>query len=206
MSNQSKLVVNTYDKVTKQYQNEFGNDYSDVPYIDKFLDSLNGKQILDIGCGLGNLTNYMYQKGFEVTGIDLSDKMLQIAKSTYKNISFEKMDMKKITFNKKFDGISLLYSLFHLTKEEVINVLPQYRNLLNKNGKIFLILQDGNGEQVVKEPLNKDLLMFVNYYSLDEITKILKDFHFRILYTTYKKGTEGSLSNKKLVILCEKES
>lgn len=95
MSNQSKLVVNTYDKVTKQYQNEFGNDYSDVPYIDKFLDSLNGKQILDIGCGLGNLTNYMYQKGFEVTGIDLSDKMLQIAKSTYKNISFEKMDMKK---------------------------------------------------------------------------------------------------------------
>lgn len=26
MSNQSELVVNTYDKVAKQYQNEFGND------------------------------------------------------------------------------------------------------------------------------------------------------------------------------------
>lgn len=45
MSNQSKLVVNTYDKITKQYQNEFENDYSDVPYIDKFLDSLMEKNI-----------------------------------------------------------------------------------------------------------------------------------------------------------------
>ena len=59
-------------------------------------------------------------------------------------------------------------------------------------------------KKVVKEPLNKNLSMFVNYYNLEEITNILKKHNFNIIYSAYKKGTEGSLSNKKIVILCEK--
>lgn len=204
MDDKNKLAIDTYNLIASEYDNEFGTDYSDAPYIDKFLESLNGKEILDIGCGLGNLTNYMNEHGFNVIGIDLSDEMLKIAKSKYKHITFKKMDMREINIDKQFDGISLLYSLFHLTKMEVEIVLPKYYNLLKENGKMLVILQDGDGEKVVKEPLNKNLSMFVNYYNLEEITNILKKHNFNIIYSTYKKGTEGSLSNKKIVILCEK--
>ena len=204
MDNKNELAVDTYNLIAHEYDNQFGTDYTDALYIDKFLDSLNGKEILDIGCGLGNLTNYMNEHGFNVIGIDLSDEMLKIAKSKYKNITFKKMDMRNITIDKQFDGISLLYSLFHLTKKEVEMVLPKYYNLLKQNGKMLVILQDGNGEKVVKEPLNKSLLMFVNYYNMKEITNILEKYNFNIIYSAYKKGPEGSLSSKKIVILCEK--
>lgn len=205
MNERNKIAVDTYNKIAKKYDEEFGNDYSDAPYIDSFLNILSGKEILDIGCGVRSLTNYMCEKDFNVTGIDLFDGMLRIAKEKYKNINFIKMDMKNITLNKKYDGISILYSLFHLTKNEVKEVLSQYYDLLKENGKMLLILQSGNGEKVVEEPLDKNLKMFVNYYSLDEIKEVLENNKFKVLYTTYKKGCEGSLSDIKLVILCEKE-
>lgn len=199
-----KLVIDTYNKIVNEYENEYGNDYSDALFIDTFLNSLNGKEVLDIGCGLGNLTNYMKEKGFNLTGIDLSDEMLNFAKSKYKDITFLKMNMNDIKFDKKFDGISFLYSLFHLSKKEVVNALPKYYNLLKDDGKMLLIMQEGDGEKIVDEPLNKNLKMFVNYYSLDEIKKVLEEANFKVIYTSYKKSTAESLSTGKLVLLCEK--
>lgn len=99
----------------------------------------------------------------------------------------------------------LAYSLFHLTKKEVIEVLPKYYELLNSNGKILLILQYGQGERIIDEPLKEGLKIFINYYSQDEIIEILRNNSFKILYTDLKKSeSEFELSNDKLVIICQK--
>lgn len=205
MKDKNMIAVDTYNKIAQEYDKEFGNDYSDTPYIDKFLNYLEGKSILDIGCGVGNLTKYIMDKGFNVEGIDLSKEMLNIAKQKYSDIKFYEMNMKEITLRKKYDGIMLAYSLFHLTKKEVIEVLPKYYDLLNSNGKILLILQYGQGERIVNEPLKEELKIFINYYSQDEIIEILKNNRFKILYTDLKKSeSEFELGNDKLIIICQK--
>ena len=164
MKDKNMIAVDTYNKIAQEYDEEFVNDYSDTPYVDKFLNYLEGKKVLDIGCGVGNLTKYIMDKGFNVEGIDLSKEMLNIAKQKYSDIKFYEMNMKEITLRKKYDGIMLAYSLFHLTKKEVIEVLPKYYDLLNSNGKILLILQYGQGERIVDEPLKEGLKIFINYY------------------------------------------
>lgn len=205
MINRNKLSVETYDKIAKKYDEEFGNDYSDTMYIDKFLKTINGKEVLDIGCGVGNLTNYIFEKGYNIDGIDLSGAMLNIAKNRYKGINFYKMDMKNITITKKYDGIMLAYSLFHLTKNEVKEALPKYYKLLNKDGTILLILQMGSEENLIDEPLENGLKMFINYYSLDEITVELNKNNFNIIYTDIKKtNNKFELGNDKLIIICKK--
>lgn len=205
MKDKNMIAVDTYNKIAQEYDKEFGNDYSDTPYVDKFLNYLEGKKVLDIGCVVGNLTKYIMDKGFNVEGIDLSKEMLNIAKQKYSDIKFYEMNMKEITLRKKYDGIMLAYSLFHLTKKEVIEVLPKYYDLLNSNGKILLILQYGQGERIVNEPLKEGLKIFINYYSQDEIIEILKNNRFKILYTDLKKSeSEFELGNDKLVIICQK--
>ncbi len=205
MKDKNMIIVDTYNKIAQEYDKEIGNDYSDTPYIDKFLNYLDGKKVLDIGCGVGNLTKYIMDKGFNVEGIDLSKEMLNIAKQKYSDIKFYEMNMKEITLRKKYDGIMLAYSLFHLTKKEVIEVLPKYYDLLNSNGKILLILQYGQGERIVNEPLKEGLKIFINYYSQDEIIEILKHNRFKILYTDLKKSeSEFELGNDKLVVICQK--
>jgi len=49
-----------------------------LEYIDRCA-GLNGKTVLDVGCGGGILAESMAQRGAQVTGIDLSDKALKVA-------------------------------------------------------------------------------------------------------------------------------
>lgn len=49
-------------------------------FIDKMVGGLANKQVIDIGCGGGILSESMARRGAQVTGIDLSDKPLNVAK------------------------------------------------------------------------------------------------------------------------------
>ena len=55
-SEKRKLVKDDYDAIAEV----FANSYSEIdlykPYIDEFVKSLNGKNILDVGCGAGQFT------------------------------------------------------------------------------------------------------------------------------------------------------
>lgn len=198
-------TFNTYNIIAKKYDEEYGNDLSDTPYIDIFLSKTCGKQILNIGCGTGTLSEYIANKGYIVDAIDFSEEMLKIARNKIKNVNFIQMDMRSININKKYNGIMLAYSLFHISKKEVIKAIEAYYNLLKDNGTMLIILQEGEGEKYVEENLEKGLKKFVNYYSFEEIEKVLNANHFEIIEKMRKKPlSEFSLQNDKLVIICKK--
>ncbi len=54
---------------------------------------LTDKKVLDLGCGYGNYTNYFYSIGAEVVGCDGSEKLVQIAKEKYPNLTFDVVDI-----------------------------------------------------------------------------------------------------------------
>lgn len=195
----------TYNKIASKYDEIYGNDYSDTPFIDKFLDQIKGKAILDIGCGTGVLSAYIANKGFMVDAIDFSKEMLKIAKKRIKNVQFIEGDMRNINALKKYDGIMLAYSLFHISKKEVIEVLPKYYDLLKKDGCMLIILQEGENEGYIKESLDDGFNKFVNFYSFDEIEKVLLDSGFSIIVKEKKMDKNmHALPNDKLVIICKK--
>ena len=62
--------------------------------------SIAGKKILDIGCGGGILSESMAQRGAEVTGIDLSDKALAVARlhllESGKQVDYQKISAEEL--------------------------------------------------------------------------------------------------------------
>lgn len=97
-------------------------DYkSEADYVEKlFLESKpDAKTILDLGCGSGKHGYEFYKKGYEVTGVDLSEMMLDLAKELPgNNIKFHLGDVRTVELNKKFD---VVVSLFHVLSYQQSN-------------------------------------------------------------------------------------
>ena len=75
--------------------------------------------ILDLGCGTGIHDKFLVEEGFEVTGVDLSEQMISIAKKNEcNNLKFIKGDACNIALNCSFD---IVISLFHVMSYQTTN-------------------------------------------------------------------------------------
>ena len=97
-------------------------------------------KILDIGCGGGLLSEPMSRLGAEVTGIDASDKNIEIAKFHARkdnlNIKYLCASPEKLNTNTKFDVILNMEIVEHV--KDVDFFLQSCSKLLRKNGIMFV--------------------------------------------------------------------
>lgn len=179
---QSKFAVSTYDKVANKYTEQYFNDLSDSPIIDKFLSLLPQRaKILDVGCGPGEFTGYIMKKEFDVEGIDLSGEMLKIAKAKVPDGKFKLMDMRKLDYpDSTFDGLLVAYSLIHIPSNEIPATLSGLSRVLKPGGKILILAQKGEPDKIVDEPLKPGEKIFINFFSKERLAKFLTNSGFDI--------------------------
>lgn len=121
----------------------------------ELLGNINGKRILNPGCGAGEEAIYLTQKKAKVTAVDLSGGMIHVAKKLAsqfkydKKIIFQKQNVEKLSFQTgSFDLILGNSFLHHLAIDDAAKELHR---VLKKNGKAVFI-----------EPLAYNPL--INYY------------------------------------------
>lgn len=96
--------------------------------------------ILDLACGEGAFAVTMAKKGFQVTGVDLSSQMLQIAGECAKkekvNVEFVLQDMRSLLFEERFDLVTCWYdSLNYLLElEDLEQTFTGVHSALKKGG------------------------------------------------------------------------
>lgn len=110
------------------------------PWIEKVIETKLGRpcSILDVGCGGGFLTNYLAQKGHQVSGIDLSEKSLMIAKKTdtTESVQYTQASAYELPFGEEtFDAVSAMDLLEHVEKPEL--VIKEASRVLKKGGLFF---------------------------------------------------------------------
>lgn len=131
----------------KNYQEE-------VDYIDSLIKKYNAKavQLLDVGCGTGNHAKLMARKGYNIHGIDLSEQMLEIAKSGQSDITFEQGDIRHFKLDRRFDVITSLFHVmsYQTSNEDVVSSFKAVHNHLNKDG--LFIFDFWYGPAVMMDP------------------------------------------------------
>lgn len=206
MNNKEETKL-AHNAIAEKYFELYKDDTTDLEYFDKFLSDC-GDKILDLGCGMGHYSNYMAQKGFKVTGVDFSSKMIEIAKANFKNIDFIVEDICNIQVlkNKKFDGLVIAYVLQHLSKQEVLNLFKNLNQYLKPDAKILLFLREGDGLVEEIEPINDKFKYVINEYSKAEITRILKENGWKNIQLETKDYVEDefSLAPTTLVVIANK--
>lgn len=116
---------------------------ADQPYhkwkgiVEHFL-SNSENEILDIGCGTGTLTSQLTEYG-QVSGVDISQEMLEIAESRNPSIKWYCQDMRDLDLPNQYDMITIFCdSLNYVTEPEDILQVFNYIDKYLKNDGIFI--------------------------------------------------------------------
>ena len=100
-------LKSTYNRIAEDWFRDHQEDTWWINGTEKFISLLKtDSSVLDVGCGAGVKSKYLVNKGLKVTGIDLSDKMIEIAKREVPQAKFKVADIiEPLGLGEKFDGI-----------------------------------------------------------------------------------------------------
>ena len=132
------LVERGYDRIGAEYErwSEEATDFAREYYLRVLLDSLSeGASVLDLGCGSGELLTRWLAERFQVTGVDLSTGMVELARCNVPNAKFIRGDMAAVEFApESFDGVCAFYSLTHLRPDQLPALLHRVAGWLRPSG------------------------------------------------------------------------
>jgi SAM-dependent methyltransferase len=163
--------------------------------------------VLDLGCGAGvPVTRWLSDKGFAVTGVDVSARQLELARTYVPEATFIKADMTEVTFPPgSLDAVVAFYSIIHLPRTEHPALLGRIHRWLRPEG-IFLAtmtLTESEGRDDDWEGWGAPMVW--SHYDGDTNVAMLREAGFVIRYAEPRTGGgTGDESETWLWVLARK--
>jgi ubiquinone/menaquinone biosynthesis C-methylase UbiE len=182
-------------EITRETYNQIAPTYAQVSAVmgenllesaQKFLELLEpsfgqNAKILDVGCGPGRDMAWFENHNINVTGVDYTQPMLEIARTKVRG-SLVQADMRKLPFEaKSVDGIWCNASLLHLPKTDSPTALLEFKRVLKPAGILFLAVQEGSGEHLETRAVYGENQRFFARYTTPEMTGLLEVAGFEVL-------------------------
>ncbi len=171
-----------YDKYCRKYEErtkDYVTNYLQTE-VDKFLQNLQGKLILDIGAGPGRDGKIFNGKGFRTICLDMSRGMLDLCRE--KDLEVVLANFEHLCFKQNsFDGIWAYTSLTTAPKASFCKILPEIRQLLKPEGIFYVAMIEGEGEGWKPADSKYDMPRYHAGYLPNEIRSILRT-NFSIIH------------------------
>jgi len=117
--------------------------------IDFIKKHINGKSILEIGCGYGRLLKIMKMKNKRIVGIDFSQRMVDLAKKNVENVEIYQMNANKLNFESgEFDEVVCLDNSFGNMPGIELDALQEMTRVCKKGGEIIISVFSENARDV----------------------------------------------------------
>lgn len=147
-SAERKNVYKVYDKIADWYSKNRSYSVGEKNYLDELMQFLPPEaEVLDLGCGNGKpIMEYLIQSGLKVTGVDASDKMLELARASFPLENFILEDMRKLQLGRKFNAIIAWHSFFHLPAADQPDMFRVFADHLHDKGVLLITSGTENGE------------------------------------------------------------
>jgi cyclopropane fatty-acyl-phospholipid synthase-like methyltransferase len=145
------VVRRGYDAISASYRNDDGSSNARTEettttyagWVAELAEQLpSGARVLDLGCGAGvPAARELADRGFAVTGVDISQVQIGRARQLVPTASFVRADM--ATWDApdgSFDAVVSLYALIHVPLQDQRTLLPRMRRWLVDGGCVLAIV------------------------------------------------------------------
>ena len=100
-------------------------------------------RVLDVGSGFGvPFAKFLVERNFFVIGIDISSRMVQIARQNIPNAEFWELSMTEMKFKSEFGGVVASYSMLLLDPPRFKDVAKRIVHSLQNHGTFYLSLNE----------------------------------------------------------------
>lgn len=145
------------------------------------------KSVLDVATGTGSLAIALSPKAKKVVGIDLSDKMLAVArKKTHTgDLTFLQMDASRMDFpDGTFDIVTISLGLHDMPLEVRTLVMQEAKRVLRKDGKLYILEYDLPPHRLSARIASRLINLFESRYFLafvgSDLEQYICSFGFRV--------------------------
>jgi SAM-dependent methyltransferase len=140
-----------YDKIAQWWHDyHFDSDYGLAQIKRAISYCKGGGAALDVGCGSGGrIIKELISAGFNnITGIDVSERMIELAKTKHPDVDFQVQDICNWQTDQTYDFIVAWDSIFHVPLQMQAPVVTKLCNMLNQQGILIYTFGDASGEHL----------------------------------------------------------
>ncbi|HEY6690346.1 MAG TPA: class I SAM-dependent methyltransferase [Rubrobacter sp.] len=212
MSEAHRLTVESgYDRMAEQY---LASKDPEDPLALAALEDLASllppeAAVLDLGCGAGvPVTRWLADRGFAVTGVDVSARQLELACANVPEGTFLKADMTEAVFEPEtFDAVVAFHSIIHVPRTEHPALLKSIHRWLKAGGALLATMTVADYEGRDDDWEGWGAPMVWSHYDENANVAMLRDAGFEIRYAEPRTGGgTGDETETWLWVLARKRS
>lgn len=195
VSDKSKIVEDGYNQIADIYHSlRLAKKDLNYQYFDKLFHFFpDSGKALDLGCGGGQpLTAYFADKGFDVTGVDISREMIEIAKTQIPEGRFFVSDMVECQFNKEeFDVIVSAFAIIHVPQERQLTLFRKIFEWLKKHGTAYLVL--ANRDVIEWQEDFYGVEMYWSHFGKQKYQELINEVGFKLIWDEVENLPNGEV-------------
>ncbi|MFF3940711.1 class I SAM-dependent DNA methyltransferase [Streptomyces phaeofaciens] len=184
-----------YDAVADDYAEHF-RDVLTVSPVDRallvaFAELVGeGGRVADLGCGPGRVTGFLASLGLDISGLDLSESMLAIARRENPGIRFERGSMLSLDGHGdgSLDGVVSWYSSIHTPVDTLPALFAEFHRVLAPGGPLLLAFQVGDEPRRHERPWGHAVTLDFQRRRPERITGLLAAAGFAPLSCTVREA------------------
>lgn len=187
-----ETVRDSYDRVADSYVEMVTTtgigDIRTHPWLkaamDAFADTVGPiGPVLDVGCGPGTVTAYLAERGIEVSGVDLSRRMIDHARRLHPRCTFTAGPATDLGLDaESLGGVLGWWSLFNLPRNVLPAVLASFAAALRPGGQLIIATHVGDSDVERTEAYNGVPVQWTTYqWQPEQLTALVQQAGLRLV-------------------------
>jgi ubiquinone/menaquinone biosynthesis C-methylase UbiE len=201
------VVRQSYDAIAEEFLEwtqgirlEEREKYTSILF--KYLAS--DAQVLELGCGAGVPTTQKLAECFQVTGVDISSRQIELARTNVPNAEFLCADMMQLALPPaSFDAVTAFYSVVHVPREEQPELFGNIHRWLRPGGLLVATL-GVNAEDAGYEDNWLGAPMYWSSFDGDTNRRMIEEAGFQIISAVEETALEDDEAITFLWVVAQK--